>query len=510
VTGDSRSDLLERPLAKIAALLIFIVIAFAVYWSIMNNAPVADDWGLMYKVAYIPGTELWRLFQAQSPLFVRPIPFFSVWVFYRAFGLELMPSHLLNVGMHAVNAFLLVWFLARMGISRRTGYLAALLFLVTPIGAESVGWTTGRFDVWAMFFILLTLGMYASFLREGKKWLYIAALVTTVAAWLSKEPSMVLVGLVPVLELVYLVLPVSSEEPWSNRWRTAIKPVGLRLLILFGLFAAYIAMRYAIMGRLGGATYVPLFGKPSLHATAGTVLALLAPLDRLQSSRTVTLLLDAYLGSLYTLSLVLVIFRWKRASSSARRAWLFLAIWFAAALVPIYSYFFMTGLSEYLTNSRMYYIPYASFIALMVLGLLEFGWKSRAWRLVVTLALVALVPIFIVGLNRNNRVWENAAIVSDRIAHETVSQLPDPPPDAKLYFQYVPRIEGAHILASALPESIRLSYGRRDLGAFYVDPDPAMLQFISDSSADAGNGYLFVFDWDSEHLTFVRGPISQP
>ncbi|MHB1464012.1 MAG: glycosyltransferase family 39 protein [Thermoleophilia bacterium] len=496
---------------KFLILPFFIVLAMFAYWSIMNNGPVADDWGLIYRTADMPVNGLWRLFLVQAPLFIRPIPFFTVWLFYQLFGLNLMPSHLLNVGMHAINAFLLVWFLAKIGIPRRTGYLAAILFLVTPIGAESVGWTTGRFDVWALFFILLTLGLYSSYLEQGKWSLYAGALLAAIAAWLSKEPSMILIGIIPTLELLFLTVPVNNsqmEKTWHQRWRSAIRLSSIRLSILFVLFAGYIAMRYAIMGRLGGAPYVPMFGTPSLRATAGTVVALLAPLDRLVFSREPIILLAAYVGMLYALSLGLVVMRWQQAAPAARRAWLFLAAFFVASLVPIYSYVFMTGLSSYLTNSRMYYLSYVPFISLMVIGLLEFGWKKGTWRIAATLALLVLVPIFITGLNHNNRVWENAAAISFHIGAETRGQLPDPPAGARLYFQNVPKLQGAHILASALQESTRLIYNRRDLEVFYVNPDPALRSFFPDHAAESGDGYLFEYHWDTGQLQLVRSPVA--
>ncbi len=513
LTGRRLPASLSRRWLGVLLLLLFLILALVSYWSIMNNGPVADDWGLMYKTAYIPGNELWRLFLAQSPLFIRPIPFFTVWLFYRLFGLNLMPSHLLNAGMHAVNAFLLVWMLARIGVPRRTGYLAALLFLATPLGAESVGWTTGRFDVWALFFMLLGLGLYASYLRRRKRRLFAAAMAATVAAWLSKEPSMTMAGLIPALELLFLIIPAGrqqQETPWTVRWRAALRPLSIRVGILFILFGGYIALRYAIMGRLGGAPYVPLFGKPSLRATANTVAALLGPLDRLQSSKIDRLLLTGYVGSLYALSLGLTIFHWKQATRGARRTWLFLAAFFLASLVPIYSYFFMTGLGGDLTNSRMYYIPYVPFISMMVIGLLEFNWQPLIWRIAFPLALLALVPVFIVGLNHNNREWERAAVISATIADQTRAELPDPPDGARLYYSNVPRLEGAHILASALPESVKLIYGRRDLDALYVNPDPAVLHFFKDSSATAGEGYLFRFDLSTQQLTLARGPLRSP
>ncbi|MBI5870703.1 MAG: glycosyltransferase family 39 protein [Actinobacteria bacterium] len=493
-------------------LILFIGLALLSYWSIMNNTQVADDWGLLSRTVQIPSSELWRLFLVQSPLFIRPVPFFTVWIFYQVFGLNPMPSHLLNVIVHAINACLLIWVLGKFSVSRLTCYLAAILFLVTPIGAESVGWTTGRFGVICLFFILLTLGFYVTFLQNGRQRYFLAALLTTVAAWFSKEPSMILVILIPLLELVFLTAPSDdqSKRSFKTTLRLNFRPILIRLSILFFLFAAYIALRYAIMGRLGGAPYVPLFGKPNLRAIAVTFEALLAPLDRLEVSRNIMLPIAAYVGTLYLISLSLVVLNWKRSAAASHRAWLFFALFFAITLVPIYSFAFMTGLSAYLINSRMFYLPYAAFISVMVIGLLEFGWKSPTWRIIVAMAILPLVPVFIWGLNQNNKVWERASVIAFNILDETQEQLPDPPPDAKLYFRNVPRLEGAHIMASALKESLQLKYDRRDIEVYYVNPDPNLIDFFPDKAAESGDGYLFDYDWDSGRLSLVRGPQAAP
>ena len=486
-------------------------LACATYWSVMNNGPVADDWGQLSRVFDLPSSGLWRLFAAQSPHSIRPIPFFSVWLLYRPFGLNFMPSHLLSVGLHAINAFLLIWLLAELGVRFRTGVVAALLFLVTPLSAQAVSWVAGRYEVWTLFFMLLALALYAAFLRRGKRWRYALAMLATIAAWLCKEPAMTMIGLIPALEIIFLFLPPAATrvKDWRQRFRAALKPAAIRVGILYVLFVGYITMRYVIMGRFGGAPYVPLFGKPSLGAMIQTTKTLLAPLDALQSSRGMTMLLTVYVGVLYAVSLGLIVLRWKRASLRARRAWLFMAAFFAASLVPIYAYVFIPGWAGGLGYSRMFYGPYAAFISLMAIGLLEFGWRSPLWQVGVLVVLLALVPIFIIGLNRNNRVWENQAVVSSAIAAQIPAELPDPPQGAKLYFRNVPRLIGSHIFGSAMLETVDVVYRRRDLQAFYVNPDPNpwLRNFFPDSVAKDSDGYLFNFDWSTYRLSLVRGPL---
>ena len=99
-------------------------------------------------------------------------------------------------------------------------------------------------------------------------------------------------------------------------------------------------------------------------------------------------------------------------------------------------------------------------------------------------------------------------MISSIIIRETKAQLPDPPQKARLYFENTPRLEGAHIMASALKEEVQLSYGRRDLRIFYVNPDPALEgDYFKNMATQDAYGYLFSFNWHKTQLLLLRGPL---
>ncbi|MFA5810423.1 MAG: glycosyltransferase family 39 protein, partial [Thermoleophilia bacterium] len=364
--------------------------AICAYWSILNNTLLGDDFSEINRLYQLPVSELWRLFEVCSPTFVRPIPFFLYWFQYRFFGLEGLPSHLINVGLHTGSAFFLYWFLTRLSISRLVSFMASLLFVLTPLAPEAVTWSDGRFDASVLFFIMLTLCLYSVTIQNKSRLAYAAALLSAAAAFLSKESGIILLILIPALDLMFTEFPPGGT-PVENRDKTGIKKRTVRSFIrvspFFALIGFLFILRLLILGGIGGYKEVRQFGLPNLGAPAHTIMAMMAPLDQILTSRSTILLMAAFIGFFYLIAFVLVVTRWKQASGQARRIILLLIILFAASVAPTYSSFFIDGMGSYLVNSRFFYVPNLAFITLLVVALYEFGWPTRSWRTIVTVAL---------------------------------------------------------------------------------------------------------------------------
>ena len=78
-------------------------------------------------------------------------------------------------------------------------FLASLLFMVHPVHVEAVASISGRADLLAAFFILLTIILYFKQASCQSRKTYLLTLLTFVCALLSKESALIL----PVLLLVY-------------------------------------------------------------------------------------------------------------------------------------------------------------------------------------------------------------------------------------------------------------------------------------------------------------------
>jgi 4-amino-4-deoxy-L-arabinose transferase-like glycosyltransferase len=117
--------------------------------------------------------------QVWGPRQTRPLAYFTFWLNQAIGGGDPLGYHLFNLALH-LGAVLLAWSCMRRLIGERAGFLAALVFAVHPIQAESVDY------VWARPIVLATLLCLASLSAwlDGRRWL---AVVWFAAALLAKE-----------------------------------------------------------------------------------------------------------------------------------------------------------------------------------------------------------------------------------------------------------------------------------------------------------------------------------
>jgi tetratricopeptide (TPR) repeat protein len=120
-----------------------------------------------------------------------PVTHSSFWLEAQLWGIDPRAFHFTNVLLHALNA-LLLWRVLRL-LSVPGAYLAALIFAVHPVMAESVAWITERKNVLSL---ALALGALATYLRfappeseraGARRWsLYALSLGLFVLALLAK------------------------------------------------------------------------------------------------------------------------------------------------------------------------------------------------------------------------------------------------------------------------------------------------------------------------------------
>ena len=483
----------ERNIFAFAALL---AVAIAIYYPVLNNALIGDDLDLSDVVSRVPFPQYWQLFGSLT-VFIKPLPLLVLWFQFKLFGLTPFPAHFLNVLLHAGNAFLLFWLLLKLDIKRIYAFAAAMIFVTIPIAPEDVTWVVaGRFDLIALFFMLLTLGLYLEYLKTRNLLTYIAAAAAFAAALLSKEVSMIMIALLPAADFL-LVQLTGKEAGTRESIITRVTAIFRRIAPFAVIFAGYIVLRLKIVGHLGGYPNVPLIGKPSLEAVKKTTETLLSPLNSYVFGHRSIILMGSFFAFMYAISLFLVATRWKKAGLQARRAWLLLVSFFILSLMPVFAAAFMIGLDHTLRESRYLYIPTMMLTAFMVLGLLAFGFRHPVWKGFSVMLLVAAFGINAFALVQNNKPWERASEISDYIPEATVSLVPDPPQDAHFFFQIPEWDGGSYIYVNGISQAIKWKYGREDLSVRYLsyrsrkDVDPSSYVFFY----DLADGKLKIVDF---------------
>jgi len=188
-------------MAGVAVLLTGVVFLAFGHSLFQGYAPI-DDIYLMAQNLVIRGPTLEHLktiFTTYDPELYIPVTFFSFQLNYLISGLEPWSFHLINILLHAANAFL-VWLLIRR-ITAHDGIalFCGLIFATHPLMTESVVWLLARKDLLATFFALATLVTYTAEPLTRRR--YGASIVFFVLALLSKPSTATLPVILLLLEL---------------------------------------------------------------------------------------------------------------------------------------------------------------------------------------------------------------------------------------------------------------------------------------------------------------------
>ena len=124
-----------------------------------------------------------------------PITYTSFWIEDQLWGLMTpLAHHSVNILLHAINGLLAWRLLIALGVPG--AFLAAALFAVHPVHTESVAWISGRKDLLAAFFYMLSAWVWfghqsgdASRVKFGR---LVLALLLYLAAMLSKTTAVTL------------------------------------------------------------------------------------------------------------------------------------------------------------------------------------------------------------------------------------------------------------------------------------------------------------------------------
>lgn len=184
-------DWLEVP--HVWTVLLLFAVTLAAYIPAMRGGYIWDDDAFVTNNELLragwPGLrQIWFKFGATDQYY--PMAYGSFWLEYQAWGYWATGSHVVNVVLHALNAFLLWKVLNALRVPG--AWLAAFIFALHPVEVESVAWITERKNVLSGTFYMLAALAWLRFEplpgsdpERGRDWRFyaLAILLFCFALW---------------------------------------------------------------------------------------------------------------------------------------------------------------------------------------------------------------------------------------------------------------------------------------------------------------------------------------
>ncbi len=199
--------------------IIGIVAAFFVFSGLVYGQAVVtsefvrwDDGMLVFEnpvIREITPRSVGRIFSMYDPELYIPLTFLSYQIDYQIGGIAPLQYHLTSFLFHTLNALLVAWFAALFYCRSKTcvgregqlmGIFCGLLFLLHPLHTEAIMWVSGRKDLLAGFFFLLTLIQWLRWRDEPVRRRYLLAVAFFGLALLSKIVAVTLPVILVLLD----------------------------------------------------------------------------------------------------------------------------------------------------------------------------------------------------------------------------------------------------------------------------------------------------------------------
>lgn len=338
-------------------------------------------------------TNFWDVSDATSGMY-RPLTSLSFYTDYQLYGNHPAGFHQTNMLFNAGACALVFVVLLEMFSQPVLALVAALFFAVFPMHVQSVAWISGRTDVIATFFSLLSLWFYVRWRKHGNLIVALGSLLCYALALLGKEVAVVL----PAVVLAYELLAGAQAGPTRAhaRWWT--------LLGLFVLTLLYFVVRHSLFHATAGALPRVTHGFADAVALSFSIAAhyaykLIWPfrLDPVADFAPPTYFFnrDTMVGVAVVALVVASIVRWKRHT-----ALVFGIAVIVLGLVPVLQ--IVPG--NTVLSERLLYLPSVGYALLLALAVLYFLGRGRTATIATCCALfVACSARTVMG----TLVWKN-------------------------------------------------------------------------------------------------------
>lgn len=237
--------------------LIFIAISFLLYFQCIPFDYILDDKIVISENEYTKKgfNGVWDLlskesfqgyFGEQKDLVeggrYRPLSLVSFAIENQFFGLNPSISHIINILLYGICAWLIFFVLAKLiGIENKkwwlsVAFITSLIFLFHPVHTEAVANIKGRDEIMAMIFGLLSLNSAINYLKKKKSLSLLLVNIFFFLGLLSKENVITFLAVIPI-------------ALWLFRKPTK-KQMAILIGSIIGVTIGYLIIRFQVIGYL--------------------------------------------------------------------------------------------------------------------------------------------------------------------------------------------------------------------------------------------------------------------
>jgi len=443
------SDLSSKTrLICIAGIVLFSVVC---YGSIISSYFLSDDFTLIGRVARDGMYSHWG---EDTGGFLRPVTVLSFLSDHAIWGLEPAGFHLTNILFHGIAGSAV--FLISLLIFKEWGltasilpaFLTACIFVALPSHSEPVSWISGRTDVMAGAFGLLSVYTFMLLLRRRSGPLLVLTIGLFMIGVLAKESALFIPAVWLALAISYRITERSLPSPHS-RWAIASSAIGLVIYLL----ARKIILGHYI-GGLGTERHLAIFSGQTLENLERFAVRVFFPPLPLQDGALVVP--SAILLGAAILAFILIVQRKKIHLKKRVVHLILLGTCFFLSLLPVITMKVSVNTTQ---SERFLYFPSA--FAVILLGSVI---AIIPGRKVSAAILIALVVLGFVSLQQVNTRWQTAG----RLSLEIAQMVSNENPDSVLILNLPDNFQGAYVLRNGIMEAVTFFQGREARGEFRI------------------------------------------
>lgn len=476
-------------------LILFLGLGLLVYAGTMKSFFVSDDFVLVDAIqAKTNPFNLWVI-----PRFIRPIVTFSFFIDFNLWGLDPAGYHLSNIIFHSANSFLvfMICLMLYQGFgwtkekTFRISLFTGLMFLVFAGHSESVSWISGRTDVLAVFFTLLSFFFYLRF-RESRRPLSASLSIGFfILALLSKESIIVY----PFILLIYHILVRKKTRKDEKRnTSTGLFHCGFFVTLGFYFGLGTVLKRFTPVFESFDAGFAGMMQNLRM-----LLVRMIFPYGSF-TEKLVKLNLD-FLVLIF--AIILFFFIWKKKKERLPVV-LFLLISSVTALLPPINF----GVSLVNSEGERFLYFASVFFSMLVVMVVESLIIQKTLKSVI---IGVLVVVNLVFLLRSNVNWENAGILSKKCldsAAKVLKTLPSGEQDRTFILNLPDSVNGAYVFRNGFYESLHLFYPAVSTGRVSILSTHSIAEVGEEISIEDLGHETFVLDLKSDRSILVQLPAS--